>query len=105
MNIRKFIILTFVLSLCSFSLKAQSAIIRDFKPVCDSLNVLLQERNGIASPKISLNAVMKRGSTLDFYFTEKLCDCPWYKGDPQWFRTVLEELFPEKYQNYGLGQI
>jgi hypothetical protein len=48
---------------------------------------------------------MKRGSTLDFYFTEKLCDCPWYKGDPQWFRTVLEELFPEKYQNYGLGQI
>lgn len=105
MNIRKFIILTFVLSLCSFSLKAQSAIIRDFKPVCDSLNVLLQERNGIASPKISLNAVMKRGSTLDFYFTETLCDCPWYKGDPQWFRTVLEELFPEKYQNYGLGQI
>lgn len=105
MNLRKFFIFTSLLFLGSFSMRGQSTIVRDFKPVCDSLSVLIQERSGISSARLRLNAIMKRGSNLDFYFTESLCDCPWYKGDPQWFRSVLEELFPDKYQSYKLGQI
>ena len=68
---------------------AQSSIVKDFKPVCDSLNTLIMKRKGIESPKVSLNAVMKRGNTLDFYFTQSLSDCPWHEGDPEWFRRQL----------------
>ena len=87
------------------SSRAQSAMIRDFKPVCDSLNTLLMERNGIASPKLSLNAIMKRGNTLDFYFTQSLCDCPWHEGDPEWFIQQLNDLIPEKYSSYSIGNV
>ena len=84
---------------------AQSAMLKDFKPVCDSLNTLLMERNGIVSPKLSLNAIMKRGTTLDFYFTQSLSDCPWHEGDPEWFREQLCSLIPEKYSSYTVGNI
>lgn len=101
----KTIILTIALLFFYNGAYAQSAIVRDFKPVCDSLSVLIQERNGIASPKLRLNAVMKRSGGLDFYFSESLCDCPWYANDPEWFRTQLKSLFPEKYNSYSLGEI
>ncbi len=86
-------------------LHAQSRIVKDFRPACDSLSAMIKERTGIASPQLRLNAVMKRGSTLDFYFTESLSDCPWYAGDPQWFRKELRRFFPEQYDSYSLGQI
>jgi hypothetical protein len=66
---------------------------------------MVKARTGISSPQLRLNAVMKRGKTLDFYFTESLSDCPWYAGDPQWFRKELKALFPEEYSSYSLGQI
>ena len=101
----KRIFLTIFISLTCVLGHAQSAIVRDFQPVCDTLSALLQQRNGISNPKLRLNSVMKRGSTLDFYFTESLCDCPWYEGDPQWFRSELKKQFPEKYSRYSLGKI
>ena len=94
-----------VLMLSIMSGHAQSAMLKDFKPVCDSLNTLLMERNGIVSPKLSLNAIMKRGTTLDFYFTQSLSDCPWHEGDPEWFREQLCSLIPEKYSSYTVGNI
>lgn len=84
---------------------AQSSIVKDFEPVCDSLNSLIMERKGIESPKVSLNAVMKRGNTLDFYFTQSLSDCPWHEGDPEWFRRQLCDLIPDAYSNYTVGNI
>ena len=83
----------------------QSRIVKDFRPACDSLTKMVKARTGISSPQLRLNAVMKRGKTLDFYFTESLSDCPWYAGDPQWFRKELKALFPEEYSSYSLGQI
>ena len=74
------LIFTISLLLISLNGSAQSAMLKDFKPVCDSLNTLIMQRQGIESPKISLNAIMKRGNTLDFYFTQSLCDCPWHEG-------------------------
>lgn len=99
-------ILTILLVLTSFTgLNAQSSIVKDFKPACDSLNRLIQERHEMVTPRLSLNAVMKRGGHLDFYFTQTLLEVPWREGDNQWFRRQLKSLFPEKYSGYTLGQI
>ncbi len=95
-------ILTFLLMAATSM--AQSKIVQDFEPACDSLAVLLQERNTVAG-QLKLKAVMKRGSTLDFYFTESLGDYPLYKDDIQWFRGRLKELFPDNYKKFKLGDI
>lgn len=98
-------ILTILILLGSAIVSAgQSAIVKEFRPACDSLAILIQERNSVkGTPR--LQAVMKRGSTLDFYFTESLGDYPWHREDIKWFRTTLKALFPEKYHNYALGEI
>ena len=88
----------------AFKVQGQSAIVKEFQPVCDSLSVLIQERSTVKA-ELKLQAVMKRGSTLDFYFTESLGDCPWYEGDGKWLKSTLKSLFPDKYKNYKLGEI
>ena len=105
MNKLRTSILTLVLTCMSISGFSQSKIVKDFRPACDSLTAMIKERTGLASPQLRLNAVMKRGSTLDFYFTESLSDCPWYAGDPEWLRSELRRLFPEEYSRYSLGRI
>ena len=86
------------------SAHGQSAIVKDFKPVCDSLSTLIKERSTVQGT-LKLQAVMKRGSNLDFYFTESLSDYPWYDGDIKWFRSTLKSLFPDNYKKYSLGEI
>lgn len=83
---------------------AQSEIVTDFKPACDSLAALLHERTSVQGGLV-LKSVMRRGTSLDFYFTESLGDFPWYQGDPKWFRNNLGKLFPEKYRKYKVGEI
>ena len=100
---RLLIIISAILSISS-SAWGQSAIVKDFQPVCDSLSVLIQERS-IVKGELKLKAVMKRGSALDFYFTESLGDYPWYGGDGKWLRSTLKSLFPDKYSSYRLGEI
>ena len=73
---------------------SQSKIVTDFKPVCDSLSVLIQERSSVKG-HLELKAVMKRGNILDFYFTQSLGDYPWYGNDIPWFKRELKNLFPE----------
>ena len=82
----------------------QSRIAEEFIPACDSLSILLKERTGIDGPVV-LKAVMKRGSTLDFYFTETLGDFPWYREDLKWFKSTFRNLFPEEYGRYRLGEV
>lgn len=94
----------FLLCITCLSVSAQSRIVRDFTPACDSLSILIKERTSVEG-KLRLKAVMKRGMELDFYFTESLTDYPWYKGDPQWFRSKLNELFPDNYRKYRIGSI
>ena len=95
-------ILAYLLS--AASTYAQSEIVTDFKPACDSLAVLLQERTSVHG-KLELKTVMRRGSSLDFYFTESLGDFPWKSGDPRWFKKALGGLFPDKYSRYKVGEI
>lgn len=98
-----FIIISFAL-LFSFAGKAQSQIVQDFKPVCDSLSVLLQERTTVRGP-VELKSIIKRGTSLDFYFTESLGDFPWKEGDPKWLKHTLNDLMPEGYEKYKVGEI
>ncbi|MGM9747593.1 MAG: N-acetylmuramoyl-L-alanine amidase [Candidatus Cryptobacteroides sp.] len=76
----------------------------DFKEACDSLSVLLRERTSVENV-LKLQAVMKRGYELDFYFTESLGDYPLRPGDSKWFRATLKELFPPAYKQYRIGEI
>ena len=90
--------------LISFSAYAQSEIVTDFKPVCDSLATLLTERTGVPGV-VTVKSIMKRGSSLDFYFTETLGDYPWKDGDSRWFKNTLSKLIPDKYRKYKAGEI
>ena len=95
------IILT-TFGLCATS-SGQSAIIKDFQPVCDSLDVMLKENRDVKG-RLRIKSIMKRGKVLDFYFTESLGDYPWRKGEPEWFRKELKKRFPEKYRKRYLKQ-
>ena len=93
-------ILTYVLLLyLAVPSFGQSRIVKSFTPACDSVATLIYERTGIKGP-VKLKAAMKRGNTLDFYFTESLGDFPWHKQDVKWFKTTLKRLFPEEYSKF-----
>ena len=98
-----FITFLFIFIFC-LSASGKSKIVEDFTPVCDSLSTLIFERSGIKGP-VKLKTVMKRGSGLDFYFTESLGDFPWHKEDVRWLRSTLKKLFPEEYSRYKVGEI
>ena len=101
---KRFIVIAILLAAFVTAASAQSKIVKDFKPVCDSLAMLTTDRTGVAG-KISLKTIMKRGGHLDFYFTESLGDYPLRKDDAKWFKSTLKSLFPEEYKNYKLGEI
>jgi len=95
--------LSSVFAVLCLSASAQS-VLNDFKPVSDSLSTLLGERSRVTD-KLVLKSVMKRGSQLDFYFTESLGEYPWRDSDINWFKKELKSLFPEQYDNYQVGEI
>ena len=101
---KRLILTIFASAAFCFGASAQSAILKDFKPVCDSLDVLIKENRDVKG-KLRIKNIMKRGNTLDFYFTESLGDYPWRKGEPEWFRRKLRSLFPDKYRGYEIGTI
>ena len=101
---RKFLLLLPAILLATVSLDAQTTIVRDFRPVLDSMNILIHERTDVL-PKLRLRSVSRRGGQLDFRFTETLGDVPWRKEDVRWFRETFENLFPEKYAGCTVGQI
>ncbi len=88
----------------SMAASGQSSILKDFRPVCDTLDVRIKENRDVKG-ELKLKNVMRRGNVLDFYFTESLGDYPWRKGEPERFRKELKKLFPEKYSRYSLGEI
>ena len=82
----------------------KSRIVMDFEPVCDTLDSLIRCRTSVKG-ELELNAVMKRGKFLDFYFTRSLGDWPWTEADARWFRSELKALFPEEYRDRQPGSI
>lgn len=88
----------------SLSCFGQSRIVEDFGPVCKALDTLIYERMTVRG-ELKLNAVMKRGGCLDFYFNNSLSDLPWTYRDSRWFSREIKSRFPEQYRKYKVGRI
>lgn len=93
-----------IMLLLHVSAAAQSRIVEDFKPVCDTLSKAIEKRTTVRN-ELKLKNVMRRGDRLDFYFTVSLGDCPWHKEDVKWFRDTLKEILPRQYRRYAIGNI
>lgn len=83
---------------------AQTQIVKDFKPVCDSLRTLLEKRTSVRG-SLKVKSILKRDGKLDFYFDESLGDFPFRRSDAEWFRNNLQCLFPSKYSNFKVGKV
>lgn len=101
---KRLLAISYAIIIFSLTASAQSAIVKDFKPVCDSLSTLLTERTGVKGG-LNLKKIMKRSGNLDFYFDVSLGDFPLRRGDSDWIRSTLKSLFPEKYKDFSLGGI
>lgn len=77
---------------------------KEFKTATDSLQARLQRRTTVKAA-LKMKKVMKRGTTLDFYFSKELGDYPWRTADVEWFRDQLRDLIPSAYRSYALGDI
>ncbi|MBO4341003.1 MAG: xanthan lyase [Bacteroidales bacterium] len=97
-------LLSAVLFLSCVAVWAQKPLPKDFKPVTDSLQVLLQERTGVKAT-FSLERIMKIGKTLDFYFSRDLGDYPWRPGDEKWFKNTFKSLSGSLLKGYNTGII
>ena len=86
----------------SATLHAQTA--SEFREVADSLRARMERRTRVKVP-LKLSKVKKRGTTLDFYFSQELSDFPWRMADVEWFREELRSLAPPAYRAYTLGDI
>ena len=95
-------ILLAALLFSAVSLQAQTA--REFKTAADSLRARMERRTRVKVP-LKLSKVMKRGTTLDFHFSQELSDFPWRKADVEWFRDQLRDLTPPAYRAYTVGDI
>jgi len=77
---------------------------QDLRPALDSIATLLLENTGI-KVEFTLKNAMKRGSSLDLYFTGSFTDFPWREKDIKWFKKTLESLLPEEYSAYAPSRI
>lgn len=102
-DMKRLIALSLIITL-TVQASAQSTIVKDFKPVCDSLKTLMTEKTSVAGG-LKIKNILKRDGKLDFYFDESLGDFPFRRGDAEWFRKTLKSLFPAKYKDYGLGGV
>jgi len=93
-----------VMTMCAGTAYAQRVKTAPFRPVLDSLQVLIQERTTVFA-ELNLRKITKNGNTLNFQFNETLGDIPWKKNDIQWFRARLKELLPDEYKKCLIGTI
>lgn len=98
---------TFTLGLCLCSFDVLSAPrARDFKPLCDSLRVLLQERTSVDN-ELSITKVKADGKTLDLYFNAGLSYYPWHEDDIEWFYSKMRSLWKgiSSAKGYDIGKV
>ncbi len=100
--IKRLITIFAVILSSTVGLKAQTA--KDFKDAVDSIQTLIVERTGV-SAVVKANKVVRRGYSLDFYFTPAMGDFPWRTNDVEWLRKTLADLMPEACSKYGIGNL
>ena len=77
---------------------------RDFLPVSDSLRARLQRRTTVKT-RLKIEAVTKRGSSLDFRFSQEFSDYPWTQTNMDWLKDQIYDLMPEQYSDCTIGAI
>lgn len=100
---RRLALLLFLLAIAA-PLRAQSLSPKDFAETADSLTVLMEDHFSVRS-SVEVWKVMRRGVFLDIYFGQKLSDYPWREADLKWFRSALEEFWPQRLRSFRLGKI
>lgn len=94
---------TLLLALTLLPAQAQNPT-RDFLPVTDSLRARLQRRTTVKT-RMRIESVTKRGSSLDFTFSQELSDYPWTQGAVDWFKDQIYDLMPKQYSDCTIGSI
>ena len=77
---------------------------KDFLPASDSLRARLQRRTTVKT-KLRIESVMKRGSSLDFHFSQELSDYQWTQAGLDWLKDQIYDLMPEQYSECTVGGI
>ena len=67
-------------------------------PASDSLRARLQRQTTVKT-KLKIESVMKRGSSLDFTFSQELSDYPWTQATLDWFKDQIYDLMPAQYSD------
>ena len=97
-------LLILLLMAATLPLGAQHPRAKDFVSVSDSLHQRLIRRTGVTSA-FKLEKALVRGNCADLYFSQNASAFPWRPGDPEWFRSQLEDLGKTALRGYTLGNI
>ena len=77
---------------------------KDFMPASESLRASLLRRTTVKT-RLRIESVMKRGSSLDFTFSQELSDYPWTQSGLDWFKDQIYDLMPSQYSDCTVGGI
>ncbi len=99
----KRLLTSILLSLALLPAPAQNPT-RDFKPVSDSLKVRLQRRTTVKTG-LKIEGVTKRGSSLEFTFSQELSDYQWTQADLEWLKDQIYDLMPAQYSDCTISGI
>ena len=94
-------LLSLILILSCMASAAQNPT-RDFRPVDDSLRVRLQRQTTV-NTKLSIESVMKRGSSVDIHFSQEISDYPWTEAGIGWLKDQIYDLMPSQYSDCTVG--
>ena len=97
------ILTTLLLALAALTASAQNPT-RDFLPASDSLRARLQRKTTVWTG-LKIESVMKRGSSLDFTFSQELSDYLWTQDTFDWFKEQIYDLMPPQYSECTIGAI
>ena len=99
----KRLLTSILLSLALLPAPAQNPT-RDFKPVSDSLRARLQ-RHTTVKTGLKIEGVTKRGSSLEFTFSQELSDYQWTQADLDWLKDQIYDLMPAQYSDCTISGI
>jgi len=94
------IFLFFCISLCSTGQNVKNLC----KSASDSLAVLIKDRTSVTGKPV-ITDIKTRGKLIDIHFNEALSDYNWAEEDVIWLRTIIQDLLPEQYNAYNIGNI
>ena len=74
------------------------------REMCDSLDARTDRRLTVDG-KIKLEKALRRGKTVDIYFTRDAANYPWHQNDYDWFIDELDREFGKIAKDFTLGKV